>query len=84
MIGSRRKVRTIFERLLADGVPKENLARVYAPVGLRTGGQTPAEIALSILAEIVLVQHGGSGEPLSWRDNPARAGTTDDRETSQP
>jgi xanthine dehydrogenase accessory factor len=77
MIGSRRKVRTIFDRLLADGVAKEDLARVYAPIGLRTGGQTPAEIAVSILAEIISVQHGGSGEPLSQRDNPARTGNDD-------
>jgi xanthine dehydrogenase accessory factor len=73
MIGSRKKVRTVFEQLLSEGVPKEKLAQVYAPVGLRTRGQTPAEIALSIMAEIVLVQHGGTGEPLSWRDNPLRA-----------
>ena len=84
MIGSRRKVRTVFDRLLADGIPAEDLARVYAPVGLRTGGQTPAEIAVSILAEIVLVQYGGTGEPLSWRDNPLRAGNADDRGTSKP
>lgn len=72
MIGSRKKVRTVFGQLLGEGVPREKLAQVYAPVGLRTQGQTPAEIALSIMAEIVLVQHGGSGEPLSWRDNPLR------------
>jgi len=73
MIGSGKKVRTVFERLVGDGVPEERLAQVYAPVGLRTGGQTPAEIALSIMAEIILVQHNGTGEPLSWRDNPLRA-----------
>ncbi len=73
MIGSRRKVRTVFERMMAEGVPAEKLARVYAPVGLRTGGQTPAEIAVSIMAEIVAVQHGGTGEPLSQRDNPLHA-----------
>jgi xanthine dehydrogenase accessory factor len=78
MIGSRRKVRAVFERLLADGVPKTDLARVYAPVGLRTGGQTPAEIAVSILAEIISAQHGGSGEPMSCHDNPARTGHADD------
>ncbi|UCC77667.1 MAG: XdhC family protein [Anaerolineales bacterium] len=75
MIGSRRKVRTVFERLLSEGVPREKLAEVYTPIGLRTQGQTPVEIALSIMAEIVLVQHGGSGEPLSWRDNPLREGS---------
>ena len=75
MIGSRKKVRTVFERLLSEGVPRAKLAEVYTPIGLRTHGQTPAEIALSIMAEIVLVQHGGSGEPLSWRDNPLKEGS---------
>ncbi len=82
MIGSPRKVRTIFERLQAEGVPEKDLARVYAPIGLQTGGQTPAEIALSILAEIVSVQHGGSGEPMSYRDNPLRH--SDDGGTARP
>jgi xanthine dehydrogenase accessory factor len=73
MIGSRRKVRTVFEDLLSRGASEERLAQVHAPIGLRTGGQSPAEIAVSIMDEIVLVQHGGTGEPLSWRDNPFRA-----------
>lgn len=72
MIGSRKKVASVFARLCDAGVPAAKLARVYAPIGLRTGGQTPAEIALSILAEISLVQHSGTGEPMSWRDNPLR------------
>jgi len=72
MIGSRTKVRQVFETLLASGRSEEELARVFAPVGLRIGGQTPAEIALSIMAEIALVQHGGTGEPMSLRDNPVR------------
>ncbi|HOU23451.1 MAG TPA: XdhC/CoxI family protein [Anaerolineae bacterium] len=71
MIGSKRKVRTVFDSLLARGVSQASLARVYAPIGLRTGGQTPAEIALSILAEIIAVQHGGTGEPMCRKDNPA-------------
>jgi xanthine dehydrogenase accessory factor len=54
MIGSRRKVRATFERLLADGVTEEQLGRVRAPIGLDIGAQTPAEIAVSILAEIVM------------------------------
>ena len=72
MIGSRTKVRQVFETLLAGGTSEEALARVFAPVGLRIGGQTPAEIALSIMAEIALVEHGGTGEPMSLRDNPVR------------
>ena len=70
MIGSKVKVRSVFDSLLAKGVAAEKLARVHAPIGLRIGGQTPAEIALSILAEIVAVQHGGDGEPMSRKDNP--------------
>jgi xanthine dehydrogenase accessory factor len=57
MIGSRRKVRTTFDRLLADGVPEEQLRRVHAPIGLNIGAQTPAEIAVSILAEIVMQRY---------------------------
>jgi xanthine dehydrogenase accessory factor len=83
MIGSRHKVRAVFDRLLADGIRKEELARVYAPIGLRTGGQSPAEIAVSILAEVVSVQHGASGEPLSRRDNPARTSGDGDEGVSQ-
>jgi xanthine dehydrogenase accessory factor len=72
MIGSRRKVRQVFDGLIAEGASQARLREVFAPVGLRTGGQTPAEIAVSIMAEIVLVRHDGTGEPLSWRDNPLR------------
>ena len=63
MIGSRRKVRTIFDHLRADGVSGEQLARVRAPIGLDLGGRSPAEIALAILAEIVQVRCGGTGGP---------------------
>jgi xanthine dehydrogenase accessory factor len=73
MIGSRKKVREVFDTLLEQGVSAERLSQVYAPIGLRTGGQTPAEIALSIMAEVVMVQHGGCGEPFSLHDNPLRA-----------
>ncbi len=53
MIGSRRKVAAVFERLRSQGVGEEQLARVRAPVGLPIGAETPAEIALAIAAEIV-------------------------------
>jgi xanthine dehydrogenase accessory factor len=72
MIGSRNKVRTVFERLLREGQPRERLGQVRAPIGLNIGGQTPAEIALSIMAEIVMVQHSGSGESLSQLENVLR------------
>jgi xanthine dehydrogenase accessory factor len=56
MIGSRRKVRATFDRLLADGVSEEHIRRVHAPIGLDIGAQTPAEIAVSILAEMVMLR----------------------------
>jgi xanthine dehydrogenase accessory factor len=68
MIGSRRKVRTTYERLLAEGVPQSALARVHAPIGLDIGAQTPAEIAVSILAEIIWLRKGSPDrQPGSMR-----------------
>ncbi|NWG00189.1 MAG: XdhC family protein [Thermoanaerobaculaceae bacterium] len=62
MIGSRRKVPVLLERLRRDGVSEEQLARVHAPIGLDIGAETPAEIALAIAAEIVGVFKGGVGQ----------------------
>ncbi len=53
MLGSRHKVRELFDSLLADGVDAAHLARVRAPVGLDIGSHTPAEIAISIAGELV-------------------------------
>lgn len=67
MIGSRRKVRAIFDILADEGVEPSLLERVRAPVGLDIGAQGPAEIALSIAAEIVAVIRGGDGRLLSGK-----------------
>jgi xanthine dehydrogenase accessory factor len=53
MIGSKRKVRLIFDDLIAKGVSEAALARVQAPVGLEIGSQTVPEIAVSIVAELI-------------------------------
>jgi len=53
MIGSTQKRDVVFEKLRVEGISKESLARVHAPVGLEIGAETPAEIAVSILAEII-------------------------------
>ncbi len=64
MIGSRRKVKVTFQHLRDDGVTEESLSRVHAPIGLNIGAQTPEEIAISILAEVVQVLKGrGAEEP---------------------
>ncbi|AOQ24973.1 putative xanthine dehydrogenase subunit A [Moorella thermoacetica] len=59
MIGSRRRVQGVRERLLEEGVDPQALARVHAPIGLDIGAETPAEIAISILAEIIRVYRRG-------------------------
>jgi xanthine dehydrogenase accessory factor len=57
MIGSRRKILTIYEEFLAEGIATaDQLARVYAPIGLDIGGITVDEIAISIAAELVAVR----------------------------
>ena len=76
MIGSRRKVELIHRKLAADGVSPEALKRVHAPVGLDIGAGTPEEIALSIMAEIVMVKSGGDGAPLMGRRGAAGGRTS--------
>jgi xanthine dehydrogenase accessory factor len=61
MIGSRAKVKRIFDELLAGGCPADWLSQVRAPIGLDIGAVTPAEIAVSILAEIVATRNGKAG-----------------------
>jgi xanthine dehydrogenase accessory factor len=60
MIGSRRKVRLIFDDLAAKGVSAEALARVHAPLGLDIGSQTVPEIAVSIVAELIACRNLGN------------------------
>jgi xanthine dehydrogenase accessory factor len=66
MIGSRRKVSTIFENLKGSGISEKAIHRVHAPIGLDIGAETPEEIAVSILAEIIKLRRGGTGESLAF------------------
>ncbi|HEX2090874.1 MAG TPA: XdhC family protein [Longimicrobiaceae bacterium] len=68
MVGSRRRVRAALEQLVREGIPRERLLRVHAPIGLDIGAETPEEIAVSIAAEIVRVRRGGTGAPLRDRE----------------
>jgi xanthine dehydrogenase accessory factor len=61
LIGSRRKIRLIFEGLRETGIPEAALARVAAPVGLEIGSQTVTEIAISIVAELISRRNLGPG-----------------------
>lgn len=64
VIGSKRKVNLIYRQLAVEGVPPEKLHHVHIPIGLNLGARTSEEIALSIMAEILMEKLGGDGKPL--------------------
>jgi xanthine dehydrogenase accessory factor len=63
MIGSKRKIKLIYEDLLARDVPAEALERVHAPLGFAIGAQTVPEIAVSIVAELIACRNLGRTLP---------------------
>jgi xanthine dehydrogenase accessory factor len=65
MLGSRRRAPQVVRHLRAAGVPEAYVARLRCPVGLDIGSRSPEEIALSILAEIVAVERGRPGGPMT-------------------
>ena len=65
MIGSRRRVATVLQHLSDEGFPEEALKRVRTPIGLDIGAETPEEIAVSIIAEIIQARRGGTGRAMS-------------------
>lgn len=76
LLGSRRKTVLIAEMLREAGVSEERVQAIHAPVGLDLGGRTPAEIALSVLAEITQRRYQASGRSLGQRlpsDSPESA-----------
>jgi xanthine dehydrogenase accessory factor len=73
MIGSKRRTSAVLHHLEAEGYPREALDRVRTPIGLDIGAETPEEIAVSILAEIILVRRGGTGQPMYYRRGEAAA-----------
>jgi xanthine dehydrogenase accessory factor len=64
VIGSRRRWATTVKELNERGIPEGKLKRVHSPMGLGIGAETPEEIAVSILAEVLMVRGGGSGKQM--------------------
>ncbi|MCP5650706.1 XdhC family protein, partial [Klebsiella pneumoniae] len=71
LLGSRRKVQTFTKQLSESGVSDAQLSRLHAPVGYDIGAETPHEIAVSILAELLQVMNDAPGGAM--KQNPAEA-----------
>jgi len=64
VIGSRRRWVETVKGLNEAGIPDEQLKRVHSPIGLGLGAETPEEIAVSIMAEILMLRGGGTGKSM--------------------
>ncbi len=67
MIGSLRRVQQVYAELEQSGIAAAQLQSIYAPIGLDIGALTPAEIAVSISAELILARRGGTGKSLTGK-----------------
>lgn len=67
MIGSKKRIKEIVNVMREEGAPEDLERRLRAPIGLNIKAETPAEIAVSIAAEVIAVFRGGSGYPLSGK-----------------
>jgi xanthine dehydrogenase accessory factor len=73
MIGSRRKIAMVYDSLKEEGFTQKDIDRVYAPIGLDIGAETPEEIAVSIVAELISVRAGrGIGVKPSFKEERQR------------
>lgn len=67
MIGSKRRTATVIEHLRDEGFDPAELARIHTPIGLDIGAETPEEIAISIMAEVIMQRRGGTGQTMYHR-----------------
>jgi xanthine dehydrogenase accessory factor len=65
VIGSKRRWKTARDKMVADGVSHEQIDQVRSPIGLELNAETPEEIAVSIMAEIIMLRRGGDAKPMS-------------------
>lgn len=69
LIGSRRRVKFVLEMLSREGIHKKRLAEVFTPIGLPIGAESPEEIALSIISELVCVRRKGAEQAQTLRNS---------------
>jgi xanthine dehydrogenase accessory factor len=74
VIGSRRRWETTAQALRERGVADVKIARVTSPIGLELNAETPEEIAVSVLAQIIMLRHGGTGERMAYSPKNPRKG----------
>jgi xanthine dehydrogenase accessory factor len=67
VIGSRRRWTMTWKKLVDVGMDEEKLKRVHSPIGLELNAETPEEIAVSIMAEIIMLRNGGDGSMMKWK-----------------
>ena len=77
LIASQKRSGLVLDYLKETGVPETAMANVFAPAGLELGAVTPAEIAISVIAEVVGVYRGGSCRPLSQVEASTGSGNPD-------
>lgn len=65
VIGSRRRWETTSQKLISAGVPDDKIQRVVSPIGLELNAETPEEIGVSIMAQIIMLRREGSGEIMA-------------------
>jgi len=64
VIGSKRRWKMTVDKLKEMGISEEKIARVHSPIGLELQAETPEQIAVSIMAEILMLRGGGTGKPM--------------------
>ncbi len=85
LLGSKRKTVLIYEDLMRSGIPIERVKEIRSPVGLDVHARTPEEIAVSIMAEILMFRLGGTGLPMKleeWRVERLRDKVAGERATA--
>jgi xanthine dehydrogenase accessory factor len=80
MIGSKRRVGAVLQHLVDESVDPNAVGRVHTPIGLDIGAETPEEIAVAIMAEIIQARRGGTGQPMREASRRRRGIAPADRE----